>query len=83
MRVVVYGKEGCHLCEDVIAVLERISMEKHLELSSQDITSSPELFERYKNMIPVVEIDGKIKIAGSVLSSSYTLEQVLRKALSL
>jgi len=58
-------------------------MEKHLELSSQDITSSPELFERYKNMIPVVEIDGKIKIAGSVLSSSYTLEQVLRKALSL
>ena len=83
MRVVVYRKEGCHLCEDVIAALERISMEKHLEVSSQDITGNRELFERYKNMIPVVEINGKIRLAGSVLSSSHTVEQVLRKALSL
>jgi glutaredoxin len=82
LRVVVYRKVGCHLCEEVIAALEKIRIEKHLELSSQDITSNPELFERYKDMIPVVEINGKIKLAGSVLSSSYTREEVLRRALS-
>jgi hypothetical protein len=57
-------------------------MERHLELSSQDITEDPELFMRYKDLIPVVEVDGKIRLGGSVLSNPNTVEHVLRKALS-
>ena len=83
MRVVVYGKEGCHLCENVIDVLDRINVEKRLDVSSQDISSNPELFERYKNIYPVVEIDGKVRLAGSALSDPNTLERVLRMALSM
>jgi glutaredoxin len=81
IRVIVYTKEGCHLCENVISVLRSLSSEQRFDFSTQDITSSPELFERYKHVIPVVEIDGKVRLGGSALSSPKTLEDVLRKAL--
>jgi glutaredoxin len=80
-KVVLYEKEGCHLCEDVASVLERLSRERPFEFSTKDITSDPELFERYKNVIPVVEVDGRVRLGGSTLSSSYTLENVLRRAI--
>jgi len=80
-EVVVYGKEGCHLCEKVIAALERIRVEKPLEVSTRDITTNPQLFERYKNIIPVVEVNGKIRLAGSTLANQQTLENVLRRTL--
>ena len=80
-KVVVYTKDGCHLCENVIAVLEKLAAEHPLEVSSQDITADARLFERFKDIIPVVEVDGKVRVGGSTLSNQSTLEGVLRKAL--
>jgi hypothetical protein len=62
-------------------MLRKLSSEHPLDISTQDITASPDLFERYKNVIPVVEIDGKVRLGGSTLSNQKTLEDVLRKAL--
>ena len=78
-KVVLYEKEGCHLCEDVASVLERMKLETPFEFSTKDITSDPELFERYKNVIPVLEVDGKVRLGGSTLASSSTLERILRR----
>jgi hypothetical protein len=80
-RVVVYTKEGCHLCDNVIAELEKLSGESAFEISTFDITCDNDLFERYKNVIPVLEIDGMIRLAGAALSNPKTLENALRKAL--
>jgi glutaredoxin len=80
-KVVVYTKEGCHLCENVISVLQKMNAERPFEISTLDITADARLFERYKNIIPVVEIDGKVRLGGSTLSNRSTLEGVLRKAL--
>jgi len=80
-RVVVYTKKGCHLCENVISTLGVLSRERSLQISTQDITVSRELFDRYKHVIPVVEIDGKVRLGGSALSNPKTLEGVLRRAL--
>ena len=78
--VVVYSKEGCHLCENVISTLKKLAVEHSLEISTRDITESSELYERYKNMIPVVEVNGKIRLGGSTLSNKNDLEMVLRHA---
>ena len=78
-RVVVYTKEGCHLCDNVISALTVLSVKYAFELSTQDIMASPDLFERYKHTIPVVEVDGKVRLGGSALSNPKTLEDVLRK----
>ena len=79
-NVVVYSKEGCHLCENVISTLRKLALEHPLKISTRDITESPELYERYKYVIPVVEINGDIKLGGSTLSNQNTLEMVLRRA---
>ncbi len=80
-KVVVYTKNGCHLCENVVSVLQRMSTDVPLEISTQDITTNEQLFERYKDRIPIVEIDGKIRLGGSALSNRNTLEDVMRNAI--
>ena len=54
-RVVLYVAAGCHLCERARAVLaaEGVTYEE------VEITGDPELEARYREWLPVVEIDGK------------------------
>jgi glutaredoxin len=80
-KVVVYSKDGCHLCENVISELEKLKAFMHFDLTTQDISKNSELFERYKNIIPVVSIDGKIKLAGGAVSSVRDLRQALMRAI--
>ena len=78
--VVVYSKEGCHLCERVVTELEKLRKERPFELSTKDITTDSEVFERYRNIIPVIVIDGKVRLAGETLANPNTIEDVLRRA---
>jgi len=81
-EVVVYSKQGCHLCERVIAKLEEMNYESSIRISARDITEDQKLFERYRYLIPVVAINGKVRLAGAALTDPNTLEDVLRKAIS-
>ena len=64
-RVVLYTGKGCHLCEEAKATLVKYG--RHLpEIEEVDINSDPELKERFKTCIPVVEIDGRIRFRGEV-----------------
>ena len=80
-KVVLYTKDGCHLCERVLTELLKLRDEQSFEISIKDITTDSRLFERYKNIIPVVEVDGKVRLAGAALSNPNTLESALRKML--
>ena len=51
------------------------------KLSTEDITKDSALHERFKNVIPAVEVDGKIRLAGAALSNPNSLNFVLRKTL--
>jgi glutaredoxin len=53
-RLVLYGRPGCHLCDDARAVLERIG-EPFAEV---DITTDDGLHAAYLERIPVVALDG-------------------------
>ncbi len=57
--VVLYGRPGCHLCEDALAVIERVRGRVPFDLRQRDIESDDQLFRRYLERIPVVEIDGE------------------------
>ena len=61
--------------------LLRLRDKQSFEISIKDITTDSQLFERYKNIIPVVEVDGKVRLAGAALSNPNTLENALRKVL--
>ena len=57
--VVVYHAEGCHLCERALAQVEALREELGFALETVDIGGDPELEARYREWIPVVEIDGE------------------------
>ena len=54
-----YHAQGCHLCERARAVVESVRAERPFELREVDITGDPELEARYREWLPVVEIDGE------------------------
>ena len=54
-RLVLYGRPGCHLCDDARAVLARIG-EPFAEV---DITTNDALHAAYLERIPVVALDGE------------------------
>jgi glutaredoxin len=58
-RVTVYHAEGCHLCERARGQLARMRDEVPFELTEVDIGGDPELEARYREWLPVVEIDGQ------------------------
>jgi glutaredoxin len=57
--VTLYGRPGCHLCDDARAVLERIRAECPFALREVDIESDDALFRTYLERIPVVALDGE------------------------
>jgi glutaredoxin len=80
--VVVYSRPGCHLCENVIAELEKIKAARvEINITTEDITTNPVLLARFRHLIPVVSVDGEVKLAGVVLSNSRALHDLLMKAI--
>ena len=58
-KVVLYHAPGCHLCERARATLDSLRTELGFELSEVDISGDGELERRYRELLPVVEIDGE------------------------
>ncbi len=54
-RVTLYGRPGCHLCDDAQAVLDRVGEPYDVV----DIESDDDLLRRYLERIPVVAVDGE------------------------
>jgi glutaredoxin len=54
MSLVLYGRPGCHLCDEARTVLERIGH----PFEEVDIEVDDELLARYLERIPVVALDG-------------------------
>ncbi len=56
--VVLYGREGCCLCEEARVVLERVRRRRAFDLQERDIDRDEDLLRAYLERIPVVTIDG-------------------------
>ena len=58
-RVVLYGAAGCHLCERARDTVTALRDELGFQLEDVLIDGDPELEARYRELLPVVEIDGE------------------------
>jgi len=56
-RVVLYGAAGCHLCERARETVVALRDELGFELNEVLIDGDPDLEARYRELLPVVEID--------------------------
>jgi len=59
IRVEVYGKRDCCLCDEAKAVLIKVQREIPFDLHEIDIESTPGLYETYKERIPLIVINGR------------------------
>ena len=60
MRVVtLYGRDGCHLCDDARDVLQRLRARTPFHLHLVDIESDDDLLRRYLERIPVISLNGE------------------------
>ena len=59
ITIEVMTQQDCCLCDDAKEVIEQVIAELPAELKMTDIESDPKLFERYKEKIPVVLINGE------------------------
>ena len=59
VRVTVYHGEGCHLCERALAQVRALREELGFALEAVAIDGDTELEARYREWLPVVEIDGE------------------------
>jgi glutaredoxin len=74
--VTLYGRDGCHLCDDARAALERVRARAPFALEEVDITTDDALHARYLERIPVIALDGR------ELFDFFVDEAVLLEALS-
>jgi glutaredoxin len=56
--VVLYGREGCCLCDDARESLLRIRARRPFAFQERDIDRDDALQRAYLERIPVIEIDG-------------------------
>ncbi len=59
IRVEVYGKRDCCLCDEVKATLSKVRREIPFDFREIDIESAPEIYDAYKERIPLVLINGR------------------------
>ena len=63
MRLTIYSKPGCHLCDEMKSTVRRVlstcTAEPTISVEEIDISADPALVDRYGLEIPVLLIDGK------------------------
>jgi glutaredoxin len=57
--VTIYSRPGCHLCDEMKAVVRRVAATTPLILEEVDISGDPALEARYGMEIPVLVVDGR------------------------
>lgn len=65
LRVTLYERPGCHLCEEAHRALRRIGLDRPLAIERVDITADPARERRYLVRIPVLAVgERELDVAG-------------------
>ena len=59
MHLTIYGKPGCHLCDEMKTLVHRVILDCDATMDEVDISADAELLARYGLEVPVLMIDGR------------------------
>lgn len=62
IAVTLYSRPGCHLCDEMKAVVQRVTRASEVPMTIEeiDISTDPALEARYGLEIPVLLVEGRI-----------------------
>lgn len=78
MKLILYSKPGCHLCEGLQEKLEQIQT-LSFDLEIRDITTREDWFAAYQYEIPVLYLDDQLIPRPAPRSTIAQLESMLQK----
>jgi len=62
VEIILYSKDECCLCDEAEAIIletvQKMDIQEKVSFLKEDITKSPELYERYKTEIPYILLNG-------------------------
>jgi len=79
IALTIYSRPGCHLCDEMKAVIQRVAARVPIELETVDVSTNADLDARYGQEIPVLLIDGR-KAAKYRLTERELEERLARKS---
>jgi len=59
VRVTLFSKPECHLCEEALLELEHLARTTPLDIDVVNITTDPVLLKKYGERIPVLQVGGR------------------------
>jgi len=74
MELVLVTRQGCHLCDQALALLRELGHDPRLA----DVDADDELFRLYDWRVPVVLADGAVVAEGHI--SRQQLEKALKRS---
>ncbi len=80
ISLTIYSRPGCHLCDEMKAVIERVGRSVPLTVVEIDISGDTELDERFRLEIPVLMVNGR-KAAKYRITEGELLRIVEQRAL--
>jgi glutaredoxin len=75
VEVVLYTRQGCHLCQEALSPLEKARERHGFRLTVRDVDSDPTWLAAHGEQVPVVEVAGKVRFRGRV--NEVLLERLL------
>jgi hypothetical protein len=66
-HVVLYGKPGCHLCEEALRLVQTLRDEFDLTIEERDISNDRVLALKYLDRIPVLVFDNQATLTAPIL----------------
>jgi thioredoxin-like negative regulator of GroEL len=78
LRLVLYSRPGCHLCDEMKAEIARARLGSSCALAEVDVDSDPVLAGRFGLSIPVLELEGRPLFKGRCTAAE--LERKVERA---
>jgi glutaredoxin len=75
--VELFSKTDCHLCQEVLSLLQRVQREVPFRLSEKKLEPGEELYELFKEKVPVILINGEEAFHGRVDEKAF--RKILRR----
>lgn len=58
-KLTIVSRRDCHLCEEMVAIVQEVRTEIPLELELQDVDGDEDLQRRFGEEVPVLFVNGR------------------------
>ena len=53
-QLVLYSRDGCHLCEDLLDDLNRLQQQHKFSFETRDVDENPNWYQSYNELVPIL-----------------------------